>query len=418
MTLLKLPKELKLPENMIELLNGSSMFWLENTFFSVPLVNNIKLNEKICKINNVPMANDKKKSNSSIGTRFYTPRLFIKQNDKYTPYFVIQYANNRTTRELFNIKKPYLKNTDDDKNKYKSDIVFTRYISNINELNEEDKIMLKLDQIYMKTMELLFTCSMIGFKITNEKSDIDIITNICNFIKQPDGIKSFSDDYFNNNILYVYYKEDRIYNIINGEETIMDLFSYIHKLVINKNKYVLSILNEDYKYVINKNNCLFVPCMKIIRYENKKQQDYRYNIECRFRVNIQNDTTPTNFPDILLTKTPRANDKNHTMNYEEYRKIYTGGINDYEKAPPTTSYNCHIFISPSSEFALYTAGQPRLTWRINSLIYNKNNKSYYTQDYIDNSLFKEDEDDNENNNEYDNENTDDNLLSLNIIDDL
>ena len=407
------PKEIELPKSMLDMLNGNSMFWLENPYFQVPL-NRFKLNKNICKSLNSTISGNKK----LIGNRFITPRLLIKHNGKFTQYFNIHYTENNKLMKTFNVRKPYLTEPDIDKNKYKFDITFIPKFKDKYELvlEEEDDIMLRFDQLYTMTLELVLACGFIGFKITDEKSDREIIENMCKYIEQPDAIKYLSEEYFsyiNRYPIYIknedkYYinsiVEDNDYSNNEVNDNVYDIFSLLRK-IMKKNK-KLSKLPSEIKTTISKNNCVLVPSFKMVRYNlpaekiKEGQSKYGFVIEVPFKFYIQNTTTPATFPSFLYTKTPKKNIKhrNDIMNYEELRNLYTGN-KPYQEAPRVSGYDCHLFITPTTEFALYQAGQPKTSWRVDSIISKRLIKENIDIDYIKNDYFEEsesDDDDDEN----------------------
>ena len=286
-----LPKEITLPTSMIDMLNGNSMFWVENPYFQVPL-SNFKYNDKLCKKNDIKLNGNKK----SLGNRFHTPRLLMKHNDKFTQFFNIHYTENNKLTKIFNVRKPYLSSPDDDSDKYKHNISFIPWMKDKYNciVEQEDEIMIKLDQLYMNTLELIFTCEMIGYKITNEKTDKEIINNICNYLKQPDAINYLSEKYFDINSLKIYYKDDGIYKLVTEDDELeQSLFSLLRRLLQMKNKELSNKILPDYKNIINKPNCLLVPCFKIIKYDipqqkRKDEHEFGYNIDIPLRFYIKN----------------------------------------------------------------------------------------------------------------------------------
>ena len=410
-----LPRDLVLPTTIIETLKGKASVYVENPWFFNGLT---KTQQKadLCTVK-LMKGPDGKPKKSTFGSQFVTPRLMLRRgvSGSFTPNFNIKYSEEERKMKNLRVKKPYLPDGVQDPSKYKVELMLmpSAVDRTKGSYGPEDEIMLKLDQIYIMTMEFIFIAINSKFNVTDEYHDDKVlITALFTHLGQNDAINRLNPKYFSymsNPPVWV--KADDGTGIFSidedeGENTLFDLCRScipqpedVKGKKKGASKRQLSEFEQqfisDFASEISKANCSFVPAFRKIRYfipdekkKNATDPDDAVAMEINLKFHLQTEKTPEKFPVSLLTKTPTRSHRTHVMDVAELQRLYGVGDIAYSKAKWCTAYDCHIFVGPTTEFAVYKSGQTKVGWYVDTLMYKRiqttaSNNTFLNETYFD-----------------------------------
>lgn len=392
------PADVVLPTTIIGALNGSSSMYIENQWFPQPL-GKLVYNKEISEIHVFKDAS--KKPKKGYGTHFHTPRLLMRNGvtGNFTNEFTIRYGSKDRSLKDITVKKPFIKEgTVIDSSKFK--VALTVAPNGIDRMTgdarPEDEIMLRIDQIYSMVLEFVLIATSAGFNGIDEKdNDKTLIAKLCAHIGAPGGEKNLDDVY------YTFFEKPPIWDKAEGGVYYLDstdpgkdctLMGLVKMLTKRSPKSIK--LGSSLKKLLSGDKRLYVvPCFKRYRYETKKKdanddpiQNVAMEAQLKFHLQIPG-VTPQKFPPILFTKTPKREQRQHIMDFDEYLAFFGSVDGDYTKAAWATSYEAAMFIGSDTEYSIFMQGQPKTQWYVETIIYKRQKNVTAMQSAFDDALF-------------------------------
>lgn len=382
-TTIILPAQLALPTSIVDCFNGKSSVYVENPWITEPCPE--QYNKEISKVRVFKDNNGAKKS--TFGKQFVTPRIYMRKGTTgaFSRFALIKYGQGIKDMKGISVKKPYLQEgAKPDPKKYKVGLTLMPDPEDRSSgtLCMEDEIMLKLDHVL--TMALEFALIGINSKFEPENDNIfkqnpddkTIIAKLCEHLGKPDGAKLLAEEYYSYAISPPTWKKNKkgIFSIETLVEEECSLTMLIKKLLTMKRGGISpKKFTDDFAGVLADDSCDIVPSFRRLIYErkNKKNEsdpDTGVMMEVGVKFNIQTEGTPKNFPPRFFTKSPTKTHKSHVMNYDEIQRLYGVGDVDYKNAKWCSSYNAHIFLGLSTEYAVYASGQPHTGWYVDTIV--------------------------------------------------
>lgn len=415
-----IPADIKLPESILETINGESSVYLMNPWYENDVKTLFKPKIDVNKLFEV------KKIVQSKGFYLNTPILLLRPNREkaeFTSNFVIKYVDisERKGSKKFKVRRPTDQAFDREGYKYKISMNPVQIVDGEDySYSLEDKIMMKLDFAIVQALEFMFVAKHLGFdpKAENCHSDKEMIEKM---FKKACGDKS--DEYLSHlrPEFYNFIKNPPKWNTLEGgnieilrDEDIEDddaCFSIFEltRLILNQEKKkkikngITAILNskepEIFKF-INDDNIRITPSLKeiearvpkrdekgnIIIEDNKREVKISKIIsDFRFTINIDHMTKPAKFPDNLLT---RRSVRNHQgklmtkiMNYNDVLELIgaTEAMEEnkcdrkdcYKHIKPNTRWDMRLYVRHQIEMSRFSKGQPKSIWNVDTIIYTK-----------------------------------------------
>ena len=412
-----IPADIKLPESILETINGESSVYLMNPWYE----NDVRTLFK-------PRIDTKKlfdvKRTQKEGFYLNTPILLIRPNREkaeFTSNFVIKYVDisERKGSKKFKIRRPTEQSFDREGYKHKIGINPVQIIDG-EELSYslEDQIMMKLDFAITQALEFMFVAKHLGFdpKAENCHSDKEMIEKM--FEKTcGDKSKEYLEhlrpefyDFIKNPPKWNALEKGNIEILRDEESDEDDCFSIFEltRLIMNQEKKkkikngILTIINskapEIFKF-INDTNIHITPSFKEIEVQvDKKDENGKIVKEngrevkiskaisdFRFTINVEHMTKPAKFPDNLLTRKSCRNSQGKLitkiMKYDDILELV--GAKDameenncdrkdcYQFIRPNTRWDMRLYIRHQIEMSRFSQGQPKSIWNVDTIVYSK-----------------------------------------------
>ena len=412
-----IPADIKLPESILETINGESSVYLMNPWYESDVKVLYKPKIDVNKLFDV-------KRTQKEGFYLNTPILLLRPNREkaeFTSNFVIKYVDvsERKGSKKFKVRRPTEQSFAREGYKHRL-IINPVQIVDGEELSYslEDRIMMKLDFAITQALEFMFVAKHLGFnpKAENCHSDKEMIEKM---FEKACGSKS--NEYLEHlrPEFYDFIKNPPKWNslekgnieIFRDEETEDDdcfsIFELTRLIMAQEKKKkvkngVLDTINskapEIFKF-INDTNMIMTPSFKEIEIQVPKRDENGKNIkengrdvmiskaisDFRFVINVDHITKPAKFPDSLLTRKSSRNSQGKlmtkVMKYDDILEL--NGAKSameenkcdrkdcYEHIKPNTRWEMRLYIRHQIEMSRFSQGQPKSLWNVDTIVYTK-----------------------------------------------